>query len=477
MGLFYAYDIVAGMRAMTGVEAWSKSPGVAGMFYPADADQCRAQVQACLQAAAKFAVAPKALIAPHAGYIYSGAIAASAYATLAGRRGQISRVVLLGPNHRVAVRGMALSSAQSWLTPLGVVPLDRALLDRLARLPDVEVADAPLQQEHSLEVHLPFLQQVLGEFQLVPVLVGDATPDSVARLLREAWGGPETLIVISSDLSHYHDYATAQQSDSAAAQAIESLRPDLLKDEQACGNRALRGFMLEAQRRDLRVTALDLRNSGDTAGDKQRVVGYGSFAAEYADTARLDPAYRRGLLDAALAAIDYGIKQGAQPNVTLRSVPQPLLAMRATFVTLTLKGELRGCIGAMVPQRPLILDVMHSAYRAAFSDPRFAPLSAQELAQLEIEISILSTPRLIEAASEQHLLKALRPDKDGLIIDDAGRRALFLPKVWQAVPQPQAFLQHLKAKAGMPAEHWSDNFRAYRFTTETFGRQPLQAAA
>jgi len=466
------YEALAGTLPVSGATTpnWSKPPGVAGMFYPADAGQCAAQVQACLQAAQPAAVTPKALIAPHAGYIYSGAIAASAYATIAPRRGQITRVVLLGPNHRMAVRGMALSSAQSWLTPLGTVPLDRALLDRLARLPDVEVSDAALQQEHSLEVHLPFLQQVLGDFSLVPVLVGDASPDSVARLLREAWGGPETLVVISTDLSHYHDYATAQKLDGAAAQAIELIRPDLLKDDQACGNRALRGFMLEARRRDLRVTALDLRNSGDTAGDRSRVVGYGSFAAEYAETARLDDPARRALLDAARAAIDFGIKHGKQPTATLNNLLRPLLAMRATFVTLTLQGQLRGCIGSLVAHRPLVLDVMDSAYKAAFSDPRFAALTAQELAQLDVEISILSTPRPIAFASQDELLTALRPDKDGLIIDEGGRRALFLPKVWHAVPQPADFLAHLKAKAGLPADHWSDSLRAYRFTTETFSR-------
>ncbi len=450
--------------------AWSKPPGVAGLFYPGDTAQCAAQVQACLQGAAPAAVTPKVLIAPHAGYIYSGAIAASAYATIAARRGQISRIVLLGPNHRMAVRGMALSSAQSWRTPLGDIALDRPMLDRLAQLPDVETSDAALRQEHSLEVHLPFLQHVLGGFALVPVLVGDAAPESVARLLQEAWGGPETLIVISSDLSHYHDYAGAQRLDGAAAQAIEMLRPDLLKDEQACGNRALRGFMLEARRRDLRITTLDLRNSGDTAGDKDRVVGYGSFAAEYAETARLDEAGRRGLLDAAIASIDHGIKNGAMPSVTFRNLPRPLAAMRATFVTLTLNGQLRGCIGSYVAQRPLILDVTESAYKAAFADPRFAPLTAEELQRLDIEISILSMPRQIAAASQDELLAALRPDKDGLIIDDAGRRALFLPKVWEALPQPDDFLLHLKAKAGLPADHWSSRLRAYRFTTETFGR-------
>jgi AmmeMemoRadiSam system protein A len=156
--------------------------------------------------------------------------------------------------------------------------------------------------------------------------------------------------------------------------------------------------------------------------------------------------------------------------VTLQNVPRPMLAMRATFVTLTLNGELRGCIGSVTAHRPLILDVMESAYKAAFSDPRFAPLTADELKQLDVEISILSTPRAIEAKSQEQLLAALRPDKDGLIIEDGARRALFLPKVWEAVPEPRAFLQHLKAKAGLSPDHWSDSFRAYRFTTETFSR-------
>ena len=307
-----------------------KQPGVAGLFYPADRETCAAQVDACLKAALPASVDAKVLVAPHAGYIYSGVVAGTAYATLRNRRGIIKRVVLLGPNHRVGFTGIALSTAERWATPLGEIPVDMETMARLRDLPGVMVADEPFAQEHSLEVHLPFLQAVLGAFILVPVLVGNADPESVARVLRECWGGPETLIVVSSDLSHFHDHETATRMDGEAAQAIELLRSDLLNDQQACGNRPLRGLMLEARRRDLRVTALDVRNSGDTRGNRERVVGYGSFALEYAETARLSDNDRSTLLDAAVASIRYGIQHGKEPTVTLKNVPRALLAMRAT---------------------------------------------------------------------------------------------------------------------------------------------------
>jgi hypothetical protein len=228
--------------------------------------------------------------------------------------------------------------------------------------------------------------------------------------------------------------------------------------------------MLEAQRRDLRVTALDVRNSGDTRGNKERVVGYGSFAFEYAETARLADNDRRTLLDAAIASIRYGIQHGKEPGVTLKNVPRALLAMRGTFVTLTLDGQLRGCIGTVVPGRPLVNDVVSNAYKAAFADHRFKPLTPGELDRLNVEISILSHQRPISFDSEKALLAALRPDRDGLVIADEGKRSLFLPSVWKTLPHAHHFLLHLKRKAGMADDHWSDGFKANRFTTETFHR-------
>lgn len=255
-----------------------RQPAVAGLFYPADPIQLRQMVQEFLRGAKSGGgMPPKAIIAPHAGYIYSGPVAASAYARLAPLRGVVSRVVLLGPSHRVGFLGLAASSADEFRTPLGGIPLDRTAIDSLAALPQVHTLDEAHSMEHSLEVHLPFLQEVLGGFSLVPLVVGDAAPREVEEVLEQLWGGPETLIVISSDLSHYHDYATAQALDHATAQAIEHLRYQDLRSEGACGRNPVRGLLLAAQRLGLKADTVDLRNSGDTAGPRDSVVGYGAW--------------------------------------------------------------------------------------------------------------------------------------------------------------------------------------------------------
>ncbi len=255
-----------------------RPPAVAGLFYPADPEELRRMVQGFLhESAPANGMPPKAIIVPHAGYIYSGPVAASAYARIAPLRGVVTRVVLLGPSHRVGFLGLASSSADFFHTPLGDVPLDRDAVAGLGALPQVHALDEAHAMEHSLEVHLPFLQEVLGEFSLVPLVVGDAAPREVEEVLEQLWGGRETLIVISSDLSHYHDYATARTMDHATARAIEELRYQDLRHEGACGRNPVRGLLLAAQRLGLKADTVDLRNSGDTAGPRDSVVGYGAW--------------------------------------------------------------------------------------------------------------------------------------------------------------------------------------------------------
>jgi len=251
---------------------------VAGLFYPAERDELQRIVGDFLRGATpSVAPPPKAIIVPHAGYIYSGPVAASAYAQIAPLRTTIRRVVLLGPAHRVGFIGIATSSASHFHTPLGDVVLDRELVDQVTQLPAVQQFDQAHQMEHSLEVQLPFLQQVLEEFTLLPLVVGDATPQEVATVLRAVWGGEETLIVVSSDLSHYHDYATAQRMDRATSSAIEELNPGAIHYDDACGRTPLSGLLLVAKEMGLKAETIDLRNSGDTAGDRNRVVGYGAY--------------------------------------------------------------------------------------------------------------------------------------------------------------------------------------------------------
>ncbi|HOW63455.1 MAG TPA: AmmeMemoRadiSam system protein B [Candidatus Contendobacter sp.] len=255
-----------------------RTPAVAGLFYPASAGELHAQVRQFLsQVEPSTEPPPKAIIVPHAGYIYSGPIAASAYARLQAVRDVITRVVLLGPSHRVGFRGIAVSSMTAFATPLGQIPVDQAAIEQVRQLPEVGFLEQAHAQEHSLEVHLPFLQEVLGEFKLAPLVVGDARPAAVGAVLEALWGGPETLIVISSDLSHYQDYQTARRLDSATSQAIEALRYEDIGYDQACGRNPVSGLLWVARRKGLHGETIDLRNSGDTAGSRDQVVGYGAY--------------------------------------------------------------------------------------------------------------------------------------------------------------------------------------------------------
>lgn len=258
----------------------NRQPAVAGAFYPADPKQLHQMLAEYLNDAAIDGKVPKAIIAPHAGYIYSGPIAATAYARLKKAHDRITRVVLIGPSHRVAFLGLAVSRAEAFVTPLGNIPVDQAAVQRIVQLPFVEYIEQAHSYEHSLEVHLPFLQEVLDSFEIVPIVAGDASPEQVGQVLEMLWGGDETLIVISSDLSHYHHYATAQQMDKATSQIIEQLQYERLDSESACGRVPVRGLMKLAREQKLSITTIDLRNSGDTAGDKSRVVGYGAYVIE-----------------------------------------------------------------------------------------------------------------------------------------------------------------------------------------------------
>ncbi len=258
-----------------------RAPAVAGMFYPADRDRLIAAIEAAFDDAVQprpGARIPKALVAPHAGYVYSGAVAASAYLRVRPARDTIRRVVLLGPSHRVFLLGLAAPAAHVFDTPLGPIQIDDELRGAITGLPGVVVDDRPHADEHSLEVHLPFLQTVLDEFTLLPLSVGDASLDQVTTVLDAVWGGFETLVVVSTDLSHYHPYDTAADLDARTAAAILAGDVRSIGDRDACGARPLRGLLRVAGRRGMSVEQIDLRSSGDTAGDRDRVVGYGSFA-------------------------------------------------------------------------------------------------------------------------------------------------------------------------------------------------------
>ncbi len=452
---------------------------VAGQFYPADFAEANRQLTAFLDGAVHPACAgrrPKALIAPHAGWVYSGPVAAGAYALLKPFRGSYARVVLLGPSHRVAFQGMALSSADRWASPLGAVPLDKDW-SRLVGLPGVGVLDQAHAQEHSLEVHVPFLQATLGEFTLLPVVVGDASPDMVAGLLDALWGGPETLVVISTDLSHYLPYEQCRSTDGATVAAIEHMDPTAIAREGACGRIPVGGLLVAAKRKGLEIVTLDVRNSGDTAGPKDRVVGYGSWALFETEESMSEEGEIKAagqlLVDLAWASIRHGLETGAPaapPASTPEGRPGILGRPGAVFVTLNRHGNLRGCIGSVIAWRPLAEDLVDNAFKSAFKDPRFPPLRPEELDGLSLSLSVLTPPVPMAFKDQEHMLEQLRPRIDGLIIEDGGRRALFLPSVWEQLPDKPSFLAHLKAKAGMAPDHWSPGFKASRFQAVEIGK-------
>ncbi|MGC1952089.1 MAG: AmmeMemoRadiSam system protein B [Gammaproteobacteria bacterium] len=261
-----------------------RRPAVAGMFYPEDANELQTMLRGFLGPLDTDGEAPKAIIAPHAGYIYSGPIAAPAYRVLAKARTVIRTIVLLGPSHRVAFEGLALSSARYFATPLGNVPVDQSAYAAIKDLPHVHILDAAHAMEHSLEVQIPFLQFILDEFQLVPIVVGEAAPEIVSAVLERLWNGPQTRFVVSSDLSHYHDYQSAKRLDEATSHAIETLQFEDIGYHQACGRNPVSGLLKLARAHGMQARTLDQRNSGDTAGPRDQVVGYGAYAfSEAAD--------------------------------------------------------------------------------------------------------------------------------------------------------------------------------------------------
>ena len=353
-----------------------RAPAVAGLFYPREPQALARDLREFLDGTQGDPLRPgfpKIVVVPHAGYIYSGAVAAPAYDLLRPARGIVKRVVLLGPCHRVPVRGMALPGAAAFDTPLGRIAVDQGAVARLRGLPQVVDMPEAHALEHAIEVQLPFLQAVLGDFSLVPFVVGAVRPEEVAKVLELLWGGEETLVVISSDLSHYLPYDRACAIDGETARAILGFDPRITH-EQACGATPLAGALLVAKSRGFRASQLDVRNSGDTAGGKSRVVGYGSFAIGEPDAA-YGEAHGRSLLALARDSVRAALGQ----KVAEQLAEPWMREIRASFVSVKVDGAQRGCVGTLEPGRPLGQDVAANARAAATQDRRFAPLAAPEL--------------------------------------------------------------------------------------------------
>jgi AmmeMemoRadiSam system protein B/AmmeMemoRadiSam system protein A len=463
-----------------------REPAVAGQFYPSDPGELAGQIDAYLaQAEAQPVGELKALICPHAGYVYSGPVAAYAYKLLVGRH--YDTVVVMGPSHYAYMRACALPDATEYRTPLGDVPISpkAALLARsrpFALDPPCEVQrpgwanmvqrvvrgpDTAETWEHSVEVEVPFLQKTLKSFALVPVVCGDVDPAAAARALAPIVDD-RTLVVASSDLSHYYAYDEARRLDHDCVSAICSLDLRSMENQQACGKIPILILMNLARERGWKVRLLDCRNSGDTSGDLTRgVVGYAAIAFYAPFGELLGSAQRQSLLRIARQSLRESVATGRIPG---EAPAEPgLAAPRGCFVTLTHNGALRGCIGNLAAQGPLYQAVAENARNAALDDPRFERVSPREVDGLRIEVSVLSEAQRLSFSSPDDLLLKLQPGVDGVILRIGGRMATYLPQVWEQLPDKVRFMDSLAEKAGCEASDWrKPGTTVYLYEVESF---------
>lgn len=453
-------------------EGTAQLPAVAGAFYPGGTAELKELVGKLLAEAPKrqFDGEIIGLVAPHAGYEYSGPIAAAAFKQVEGKR--YARVVVLGLSHRVPVAGAALSTRDLYRTPLGDIPIDTGAVQKLiAEHPWAKDDQAPYAQEHSLEVELPFLQMALGDFKLVPIIVGTHDPamlDVIARGLIDAFPGDDTLFVASSDLSHYLPYKEAEAADRATLALVtdrdaKAYYEGVMKDEaKLCGSAPVSILKRIAEKRNAKLVLVEHANSGDTAGDKSRVVGYAAIAA-IAPPAGVPEKQREELLKLARATVVARVTGKKLPSLP----GDPALQKDgAAFVTLRKGGALRGCIGQILATGPLGRSVQAMAVAAATEDPRFKPVGPEELKQIDIEISVLTPPEPLPDP------QAVRVGTDGLILEKGRHRGVLLPQV--PVEQGWTKAQYLDGicqKSGLPPGCAKDA-TLRRFQAVVFGEKP-----
>jgi AmmeMemoRadiSam system protein B/AmmeMemoRadiSam system protein A len=491
---FIALSAVTGLLLVEGASRGGgqapkiRQTAVAGSFYPSDPKELGGMLDGFL---AKAAPPPLenvvALVAPHAGYIYSGPVAAYSYALLKGKK--FDRVVVVAPSHYEAFGYSSVYDGAAYVTPFGQIPVDQVFARKLAKMgPQIKLSSvghtpSPDHLEHSIEVQLPFLQRVLGQFELVPVIVGDQSYDACRSLgvaLAKLVAGTNTLIVASSDLSHFHTYDQAEREDHKTLQAIAEydyfdLSRNLDRVWEACGGGPIVATMIAAERLGAtQAKVLHYANTGDVTGDHSRVVGYGAVAlVKAAGAAKTNEApfsltapEKDALLKIARKSVETTVREGQTYQCTAGGL-DALAQERGAFVTLTEKGQLRGCIGYVAPFKPLYLAVRDVAMLAAVRDTRFRPVTTSELGSLQYEISVLSPLHRVMNTQE------IRVGQHGLLIHTSDHEGLLLPQVATDEGWDRAtLLEQVCYKAGLPEHSWQDpDADLFRFTALVFGER------
>ncbi|PYF09682.1 hypothetical protein C8J30_10752 [Rhodobacter viridis] len=437
----------------------------AGSFFPADPDALAAAVDQGLAACPPLTGAlPRAVISAHAGYAYSGRFTGMALAAMPVRP---ELVVVLSPSHRHAFAGVAYPSDAAFDTGLGLLPINRERLERLAAEGLAHEDDAAHDSEHGIETQLPFLARRFPGVPIAPLVIGAVATETVAVIL-DALAGPGVLVVLSSDLSHFLTDPEARTKDASTAALIERGEAGGLTGAHACGARAVAGWLTAEAGQASRALRLGMGNSGAVSGDLSRVVGYGAWAFYGLDDDILAAPYRATLLRSARQALEIRLRSGKPPAIAAASFAPALQGLGASFVTLTQAGRLRGCIGSLLAHRPLMEDVIENAQKAGLSDPRFAPVTAADLPGLQIKIAVLTRAAPLTFGSEAEALAAITPGRDGLIFSSRGQRGTFLPMVWDALPDPGEFLRALKRKAGFAPDYWAEDVQISRYRAESF---------
>ncbi len=436
-----------------------RKAAVAGSFYTGSAGALRSEVERFLQAGPTLSGSSRMLICPHAGYVFSGELAGKAYASV---KGDITTVVLLGPSHRALFEGVSIADVDAYATPLGTCLLDSGVVAKLRRSPLVGSVAQAHREEHCLEVQVPFIQVAFPQARIVPIIMGRAEPAEVAELLLPLVD-EKTLVVASSDLSHFHTHEQAKKIDSQSVETILAGDMDGLID--GCGEAPIRVLMHLAKARALEPVLLDKRNSYETAPEHSgpgRVVGYAAVAyVPRSDT-------KTYLLKLARASLEACVRGQKAPST--RDAPAETKSPSGCFVTLHKDGLLRGCIGNIEPTKALCDAVVDNARSAALSDPRFPRVQPDELGRIDVEVSVLTVPEPLEHTSPEDLLNKLVPGRDGVILESGFHRSTFLPQVWDQLPDKVQFLEHLSRKGGMAADGWKKaTVKVYR--AEHFGEE------
>lgn len=454
-------------------------PVAVGSFYPRDGRELSAEATKLIDTADRRlrtseGEIPKAIIVPHNALYFSGLTAGAGYAALKKLKPFIKKVVIIGSSHQGKYMGMSLSQAGFWEMPDKRFEIDRKMTQKLIKMQGIGFDNEAHEAEFSLEMQLPFINAVFGkDVKIVPVLVEDASIEQVSDFIKAVWGGPETVIVVSTDMTAGKDAGSVQKAIEKTAHLLEKKDFRSIKKKDFCASLPVAGLLAYAQENNLNVKTLDLRTSADAFPLTDKVVGFGAFGVfenDGRETENLKEqmenvlyANQEALLRVAAQSVVSGFERGRPLRIREMRYPEELRQKGATFVNIYHNGVLRGSAGSFEPTRSFLEDITENAYAAAFSDFRFMPLDEEEITDAEISISFLTRPTPISFDDEEDLLTKIKPQEDGLVLKERANRALFLPQIWETFPSPKDFLSHLKQRAGLSADYWSPTVKVYRF--------------